>query len=283
MLLKKNKYNLLVLFSFFQISFSQSYLPNSQINFDELSIPSKLIPDLIVSSNGQLILLDKQNHRLARILNDSLLVAGGFGSSKYGLFDPVDLIADHLDIFILDQSTGRISRFDSKLNFIQFFDYSIDYPKYPTLFSIDSRRNFYFYSPDEDIVYTTQSLSDKISNFSDLSLDVNTASCLKDISINLKDQIAMLFSCNDELFIFNRAGRLQRKFKINIVDPLKVFSINEQWSVINSKGKIQSIDSAIIELSIDNKVIVDIHIEKNQLYILTKTEIHIFDTHGFYK
>ena len=76
MLLKKNKYNLLVLFSFFQISFSQSYLPNSQINFDELSIPSKLIPDLIVSSNGQLILLDKQNHRLARILNDSLLIAG---------------------------------------------------------------------------------------------------------------------------------------------------------------------------------------------------------------
>ena len=49
------------------------------------------------------------------------------------------------------------------------------------------------------------------------------------------------------------------------------------------KGKIQSIDSTIIELSIDNKVIVDIHIEKNQLYILTKTEIHIFDTHGFYK
>ena len=76
---------------------------------------------------------------------------------------------------------------------------------------------------------------------------------------------------------------MQRKFKINIVDPLKVFSINEQWSVINSKGKIQSIDSTIIELSIDNKVIVDIHIEKNQLYILTKTEIHIFDTHGFYK
>ena len=67
-------------------------------------------------ANGQLILLDKQNHRLARILNDSLLIAGGFGSSKYSLFDPVDLIVDQLDIFILDQSTGRISRFDSKLN-----------------------------------------------------------------------------------------------------------------------------------------------------------------------
>ena len=198
MLLKKNKYNLLVLFSFFQISFSQSYLPNSQINFDELNIPSKLIPDLIVSSNGELILLDKQNHRLARILNDSLLIAGGFGSSKYSLFDPVDLIADQLDIFILDQSTGRISRFDSKLNFIQFFDYSINYPRYPTLFSIDSRRNFYFYSPDEDIVYSTQSLSDKISNFSDLSLDVNTASCQKEKSINLKDKIEMIYRCNQK-------------------------------------------------------------------------------------
>lgn len=283
MLLKKNKNNVLVLFSFFQISFAQSYPPTLQINVDELNISSTLIPEVIASSNGHLILLDKQNHRLGRMIDDSLHLVGGFGSSKYGLFDPVDIIADQLDIFILDQSTGRITRLDSRLNFIQFFDLNFDESRYPTVFSIDSRRNIYFYSPDEDIVYKTQSLTSKINKFVDLNLDINTSSCLNDISINQKDQIGIIFNCNNELFIYNRAGRLQRKFKINIKNPLKAITINNKWSIINTKGQIQFFDSSVINLEISENTVIDVYMDHNQLYVLTKTEIYIFDTYSFSK
>ena len=281
MLLKKNKNNLLLLFSFFQISFSQSYLPSLQINFDELNLSSTFIPEVIASSNVQLILLDKQNHRLARMVDDSLHLVGGFGSSKYGLFDPVDIIADQLDIFVLDQSTGRITRLDSRLNFIQFFDFTLDESRYPTVFSIDSRRNIYFYSPDEDIIYKTQSLTSKFDKFVDLNLNPSTANCLKDISIDQKDQIGIIFNCNNELFIYNRAGRLQRKFKIKIKNPLKAFSINNKWSIINTEGQIQFFDSSVINLEISENAIIDLYMDQNQLYVLTKTEIFIFDTYSF--
>jgi len=281
MLLKKNKNNLLLLFSFFQISFSQSYLPSLQINFDELNLSSTFIPEVIASSNVQLILLDKQNHRLARMVDDSLHLVGGFGSSKYSLFDPVDIIADQLDIFVLDQSTGRITRLDSRLNFIQFFDFTLDESRYPTVFSIDSRRNIYFYSPDEDIIYKTQSLTSKFDKFVDLNLNPSTANCLKDISIDQKDQIGIIFNCNNELFIYNRAGRLQRKFKIKIKNPLKAFSINNKWSIINTKGQIQFYDSSVINLEISENAIIDLYMDQNQLYVLTKTEIFIFDTYSF--
>jgi|TARA_B100001113_G_scaffold331620_1_gene308087 hypothetical protein len=281
MLLKKNKNNLLLLFSFFQISFSQSYLPSLQINFDELNLSSTFIPEVIASSNVQLILLDKQNHRLARMVDDSLHLVGGFGSSKYSLFDPVDIIADQLDIFVLDQSTGRITRLDSRLNFIQFFDFTLDESRYPTVFSIDSRRNIYFYSPDEDIIYKTQSLTSKFDKFVDLNLNPSTANCLKDISIDQKDQIGIIFNCNNELFIYNRAGRLQRKFKIKIKNPLKAFSINNKWSIINTEGQIQFFDSSVINLEISENAIIDLYMDQNQLYVLTKTEIFIFDTYSF--
>lgn len=281
MLLKKNKNNLLLLFSFFQISFSQSYLPSLQINFDELNLSSTFIAEVIASSNDQLILLDKQNHRLARMVDDSLHLVGGFGSSKYGLFDPVDIIADQLDIFVLDQSTGRITRLDSRLNFIQFFDFTLDESRYPTVFSIDSRRNIYFYSPDEDIIYKTQSLTSKFDKFVDLNLNPSTANCLKDISIDQKDQIGIIFNCNNELFIYNRAGRLQRKFKIKIKNPLKAFSINNKWSIINTEGQIQFFDSSVINLEISENAIIDLYMDQNQLYVLTKTEIFIFDTYSF--
>jgi len=281
MLLKKNKNNLLLLFSFFQISFSQSYLPSLQINFDDLNLSSTFVPEVIASSNGQLILLDKKNHRLARMVDDSLHLVGGFGSSKYGLFDPVDIIADQLDIFVLDQSTGRITRLDSRLNFIQFFDFTLDESRYPTVFSIDSRRNIYFYSPDEDIIYKTQSLTSKFDKFVDLNLNPSTANCLKDISIDQKDQIGIIFNCNNELFIYNRAGRLQRKFKIKIKNPLKAFSINNKWSIINTKGQIQFYDNSVINLEISENAIIDLYMDQNQLYVLTKTEIYIFDTYSF--
>ena len=281
MLLKKNKNNLLLLFSFFQISFSQSYLPSLQINFDDLNLSSTFVPEVIASSNGQLILLDKQNHRLARMVDDSLHLVGGFGSSKYSLFDPVDIIADQLDIFVLDQSTGRITRLDSRLNFIQFFDFTLDESRYPTVFSIDSRRNIYFYSPDEDIIYKTQSLTSKFDKFVDLNLNPSTSNCLKDISIDQKDQIGIIFNCNNELFIYNRAGRLQRKFKIKIKNPLKAFSINNKWSIINTEGQIQFFDSSVINLEISENAIIDLYMDQNQLYVLTKTEIFIFDTYSF--
>ena len=103
-------------------------------------------PDLITVSNKQIFVLDKKSRLLAKIQQDTLHTVGGFGGSSNGMFDPVDLLANQLDVFVLDQSLGKISRFDFNLNLIQRLSISNDEPKYPSCFNIDSKRNILFYS-----------------------------------------------------------------------------------------------------------------------------------------
>ena len=169
MLVKKINRYFFFLITFLQISLSQDYLPSSKIPLSEIISTQNFSPELIASHAGQLAFIDKKNHTLGIYSNDSLRTLGGYGSSKYSFIDPVDIIIDKLDIIVLDESIGRVSKFDANLNFIELYDLISDYQAYPSAFNIDSRRNIYFFSSDENIVYQRIYSTQKVNKFIDYS------------------------------------------------------------------------------------------------------------------
>ena len=81
------------------------------------------------------------------------------------MFDPVDILSNQLDNYILDETKSEITRFDNELNFLQTFSLQGDEQIAPRFFSIDSRQNFYFYSLETHSIYKTRSLSGKFDLF----------------------------------------------------------------------------------------------------------------------
>ena len=256
---------------------SQEYLPTSQISLITVRENRDFSPDLIASYANQLVFVDKKNHTIGIYSNDSLRFVGGYGSSEYSFMDPVDVIIDNLDIMILDESAGRVSKFDLNLNFVQLYNLKSNYPIYSKLFDIDSRRNIYFYSPEDDILYRRNNNTQKSVKFIDYNLN-SSSYCVSDIFINTVDEIGVLFDCVGELHTYSRSGRLQRKYKADLKKPVKIFFLNDDWAIINSNADIEFLNGSVRSLSIDKEVLVDAYLDQNRLLILTKTSIHIFDS-----
>ena len=277
MLLKKINKHFFTLLFLSHIGLSQDYLPSSKISLTTLFANREFSPDLIASYANQLVFLDRKNHTIGMYSNDSLRIVGGYGSSEHSFIDPVDITIDNLDILILDESAGRVSRFDLNLNFIQLYNFISNNPIYPSVFDIDSRRNIYFYSSDDDVLYRRNNSTQKAIKFIDYNLNT-TSYCLSDMFINKNDQIGILFDCLDELHIYSRAGRLQIKHRIDLKNPIKAFFINDDWSIMNSDGQIQFLNGSVFALSINRETILDAYLDQNRLLILTKTSIYIFDS-----
>jgi len=277
MLQKKiNKY-CFTFFILFHIGLSQDHFPASKIPLSAFRENRDFSPDLIASHINQLVFVDKKNHAIGIYSNDSLRIVGGYGSSEYSFMDPVDVVIDNLDIMILDESAGRVSKFDLNLNFVQLYNLKSNYPIYSKLFDIDSRRNIYFYSPEDDILYRRNNSTQKSVKFIDYNLN-STSYCVSDIFINTVDEIGVLFDCVGELHTYSRSGRLHRKYKTDLKKPVKIFFLNDDWAVINSNADIEFLNGTVSSLSIDKEVLVDAYLDQNRLLILTKTNIYIFDS-----
>ena len=138
---------------FLHTGLSQEYLPTSQISLITVRENRDFSPDLIASYANQLVFVDKKNHAIGIYSNDSLRIVGGYGSSEYSFIDPVDVIIDNLAIMILDESAGRVTKFDLNLNFIRLYNLKSNDPIYSKVFDIDSRQNIYFHSVEDGILY----------------------------------------------------------------------------------------------------------------------------------
>ena len=193
------------------------------------------------------------------------------------MFDPVDLLSNQLDNYILDETKSEITRFDNELNFLQTFSLQGDEQIAPRFFSIDSRQNFYFYSLETHSIYKTRSLSGKFDLFLDL-LDAGINNeCISDFTFNNRDEFVLLFDCLGELYLFSRSGKLIRRFGINVKNPIKVIALEKSWLVLNRHGMIQFIDQDPFDLEMDELSILDAIVKENRLYLLTESELIILD------
>ena len=193
------------------------------------------------------------------------------------MFDPVDILSNQLDIYLLDGTDNKIKRYDNQLNYIQSFSLSGNYFVLPKLFTIDSRQNFYFYSFETNNIYQTRSLSGQFNMYLDLSRSGLNEDCIVDFEFDKNDNFILLFDCIRELYLFSRSGRLVRRFSIDINNPIRAINFNNSWFIINRDGIAQFIDKKPIRLILDEQKILDAISYKDSLYLLTESELIIFE------
>jgi len=193
------------------------------------------------------------------------------------MFDPVDILSNQLDIYLLDRTDNKIKRYDNQLNYIQSFSLSGNDFVLPKFFTIDSRQNFYFYSFETNNIYKTRSLSGQFNMYLDLSRSGLNEDCIVDFKFDKNDNFILLFDCIRELYFFSRSGRLVRRFSIDINNPIRAINFNNSWLIINRDGIAQFIDKKPIRLILDEQKILDAISYKDSLYLLTESELIIFE------
>ena len=193
------------------------------------------------------------------------------------MFDPVDILSNQLDIYLLDGTDNKIKRYDNQLNYIQSFSLSGNDFVLPKFFTIDSRQNFYFYSFETNNIYQTRSLSGQFNMYLDLSRSGLNEDCIVDFKFDKNDNFILLFDCIRELYLFSRSGRLVRRFSIDINNPIRAINFNNSWFIINRDGIAQFIDKKPIRLILDEQKILDAISYKDSLYLLTESELIIFE------
>ena len=193
------------------------------------------------------------------------------------MFDPVDILSNQLDIYLLDRTDNKIKRYDNQLNYIQSFSLSGNDFVLPKFFTIDSRQNFYFYSFETNNIYKTRSLSGQFNMYLDLSRSGLNEDCIVDFKFDKNDNFILLFDCIRELYLFSRSGRLVRRFSIDINNPIRAINFNNSWFIINRDGIAQFIDKKPIRLISDEQRILDAISYKDSLYLLTESELIIFE------
>jgi len=221
--------------------------------------------------------MDSEKRQIGLWSADTINFQGGFGTDEAGLFDPIDIISNQLDIFILDQSENRYSRFDSQLNFISSFNFMEENLLYPSLFSIDSRQNIYIYYPEVNILYRTKGIVSQLSQFLDLNSEINKDNCISDLDINEVDVFGLLYGCNRILHLYSRFGKLIRRFNIQIKDPFIILPFQSSWIIINESGEVEFLDENPIILFSDKKKVKDAIVDEGKLFLLLDTSLLIYD------
>ena len=221
--------------------------------------------------------MDSEQRRIGLWSADSIDIRGGFGTEQGGLFDPVDMISDQLDIFILDQTENRLSRFDAQFNFISSFDIEFEDVLYPTKLAMDSRRNFYIYSAETHSIYKSSGISGEMSQFLDLNTATGLDHCVSDLTFNRVDDFALLYSCNPTVHLYARSGKLIRRFSIDIPNPFIILSFGSLWLIINEMGQLQLLGKNPIQLPIGSATILDAIINDGMLLVLTDSTLIIYE------
>lgn len=239
-------------------------------------ISSDFQPDRLVKTPTGVVFFDSRSRQLGLWASDSVEIKTSFGSHGSDLFDPVDIIASQLDVFVLDQSAHKIVQFDTELNFIQ--DIALeDETIYPTHMALDSRRNFYLYSPETNEIRHSGGLSGRLNLFLDLSRDMEGGTCVSDMSMNQRDELALLISCQKMVNIHARSGRLIRRYGLAVNDPIRMLPINQSWMVVNEEGMIQVLGNKPIQLPVEDQIVKDAIVVNDMVWVLSNKGITIYD------
>lgn len=255
---------------------SQSAIKVGELDLTQSIITSKFQPDRLIKVPSGVVFLDTKSRQLGIWQADSVEIKSSYGSSESDLFEPVDITVNQLDVFILEQSTSKIARFDASLNFIQ--DIVIGNQRiYPSHMALDSRRNIFILSPETDEIFYSKNYSSNFNLFLDLSAELNEISCIKDMAINTKNELAVLMLCKDWVGIYSESGRIISRHRIKIDEPFLILYSMQNWLTLNAKGSIQILGKEPIQLVTDGQQVKDAIIENKMLWIMSEKAIVIYD------
>ncbi|MCH7612678.1 MAG: hypothetical protein IIB45_04895 [Candidatus Marinimicrobia bacterium] len=222
---------------------------------------------ILDSESQEIMLIDKNN-----IINRS----GGFGQGVESFSEPSDMIVQNLKVWICDRTENLIQQFDYSLNYIgvELLDNTITDPFYSDILIENPFGNPYIFSKTYGEVW---SLDESNWPYIDLNQYGMDGKCIIDISADDFGNIAFL-TCDNEIMMFNRFGRLMKRVKVEMIDPVFILNLNLHWLVLNGKGMVSDIDGDLlqnIELR-NHEIIYDVDASLQHLTILTNERILVY-------
>jgi hypothetical protein len=222
---------------------------------------------ILDSELQEIVLIDENN-----IINRS----GGFGQEVESFSEPSDMIVQNLKVWISDRTENSIQQFDYSLNYIGvvLLDKTITDPFYSDILIENPFGNPYIFSKTYSEVW---SLDESNWPYIDLNQYGIDGMCIIDISTDNFGNIAFL-TCYNEMMMFNRYGRLMKRVRIELTDPVFMFNLNYEWLVLNAKGMVNNLNGdllANIELR-DNEMIYDVDVALQHMTVLTNQRILVY-------
>jgi len=234
-------------------------------------------PALLELGPGSEYFLDLNNRRISvKKSTGKIIYTGGFGRELDALFDPVDHAGFDLNYFICDRSDNRILRFDQNLNYIDQIPTILpnsETPLYPNHILLDPWGQIFIYSRNFHTIYKYE--GQYFSPFLDLNSQSSYLNCLSQMQFDSAGNFMLLYSCQQEVHIYNRAGRLLRKYAVHIDDPELIIYTQSGWIIFNKIGQGQMLSNNEM-FSIDlnpEEFIMDIASNDQDLVILTSENV----------
>jgi len=198
---------------------------------------------IAANSFSDVVLLDKESYTLAVVDSDgSLRLTGGWGVEEERFTYSTDVaISAGLDIFLCDQASDRILRFDRKLNFITDIDLSKMQPtivELPSRIAVNRLGEIIISAAEEWELYQLSSDTRFVSHFGGVSYGEERFGEISDLAVNSQSEIAVLDRGNERLTILNRSGSILLTAPLPEKDIVGVKSWRDGWLVISSEGSL---------------------------------------------
>ena len=213
-------------------------------NQQEILQNAEIHPSHVAANTfGDLIVLDMESFTVATLSSEGMLrLTGGWGVEAERFSYPTDIaVSFGRDIFLCDQATDRILRFDGKLNFISDVDLSEMQPtrvELPSRIAINRLGEIIISAAEQWELYQLSSDSRFISRFGGRSYGEERFGEIVDIAVNSRSEIAVLDRGNKQMTILSRAGSILLTAPLPDEEIVGVESWRSGWLVINSNGKL---------------------------------------------
>lgn len=207
-------------------------------------------------------------------LPDEIVHSSGFGEGQDALFDPVDLIVYNLSLFVCDQTQNRLLQFDQRLNYVgEIVTWSKDHNQhlFPAQAALDPRGYILLYSAEYNSIWKGKITEPGFDQFINLDRETESLVCVKDMAVNERSELGLLYPCGQVFRIYSPLGRRLRTVKVEISDPVFLITLNTTWIVLNRNGQGQiwgPQGSKLFQVNSASDLILDVVPDNNDIILL---------------
>lgn len=242
-----------------------------------------------ITANGLIYISDIGTDEvyLLDTLGNQLKTFGGYGWDDNSFDQPVDVFADPLSIYIADKNNHAIKRFDKNLNYLSKLhkrdsDLSEERFGYPLSCATSNQGDLYLIDSENKRAMKFDLFGNFKMNFGGFDAGIYQLSKPLQLAISAKNNIFIIDG--QDVIIFDDFGNGINKISLDkdlksiriLFDQLVICTAEEIYHTYlrSSELKLNKIN---LQDFILNKPIVSAILLNNKLYILTRSEILIFN------
>ncbi len=258
--------------------------PERELPFPDLFASRAFTPtDITVAPGPLLFLLDRGSRQIALLPPEGkAILSGGFGRSPEAMFDPVDVAVSELEVVVVDRMENKLLRYDLRLNYLGDETIQLEelpQPFYPEKIVADSWSNLYIYSSLNRYLWKRAPLGFESLPFLDLNQEPVQQHCLQELTVLSNDDVALLYPCTSEILVYNRLGRLKRRWRSDLPDVRFILAYQNSLVLLNETGTGEVLNRTTREtfrLPLESLSIQDVARLQDRLFVLTSQNILVF-------